>query len=281
MNRSLAALVVVLAVTSGGLRPRLAEAADPPGSPVPVAHRGLFRHAPENTLPAFAACLDLRLGFEVDIRRSKDGHLVCVHDDTLTRTAGDPRKVADLTLAELRQLDAGKLFDPAFAGERVPTLDEVFALAAGRRPGPALILLDLKVDDPALPADLAKLVNKHGLRERAVCIGLAIEGADLRKRLKGADPKLPVAALAQKPEDFIAAVKDGHSDWAYLRFVPTAGQVKAARDAGKRVVCVGPLFAGNEPENWKKSAAAGADAILTDYPLELRAAVRGKAGDRE
>jgi glycerophosphoryl diester phosphodiesterase len=273
------ALLVSGGLTSPGSPGLLAD--DPFASPVPVAHRGLFLHAPENTLPAFAACLDLRLGFEVDVRRSKDGHLVCVHDDTLKRTTGDPRKVADLTLAELRQLDAGTLFDPAFAGERVPALDEVFALAAGRKSGPALILLDLKVDDSALPADLAKLVNKHGLRERVVCIGLAIEGPDLRKRLKGADPQLPVAALAQKPEDLAAALKDEHSDWAYLRFAPTAEQVKAARGAGKRVVCVGPLFAGKEPGNWKKAAAAGVHAILTDYPLELRAAVRGKPGDRE
>jgi glycerophosphoryl diester phosphodiesterase len=268
MRRTLAVLIVVSAAASGRA-----------GAPVPVAHRGLFLHAPENTRPAFGACLDLRLGFEVDVRRSRDGHLVCVHDDTLKRTTGDPRKVTDLTLAELKQLDAGKPFDPAFAGERIPTLDEVFALSAGREP--PLILLDLKADDSNLAADLAKLVNKHGLRERVVCIGLAIEGPDLRKRLRGADPKLPVAVLAQKPEDFAAALKDEHSDWAYLRFIPTSEQVNAARNAAKRVVCVGPLFAGKEPENWKKAGAAGVHAILTDYPLELRAACREKAGERK
>ena len=268
MSRTLLALAIVCGVvTSPG------SAADP----IPVAHRGLFKHAPENTLPAFAAAADLRLGFELDVRRTKDGHLVCVHDETLKRTTGDPRKVADVTLAELRRLDAGAQFHPVFARVRVPTLDEVFALMATRRPGPTLILLDLKVDDENLPGELAALVVKHGFRDRVVCIGTAIESPAVRKRLKGADPRLPVAVLANKPEDLAAALKDPHADWAYLRFVPTAGQVADARTAGKRVVCVGPLFAGNEPENWRKAAAAGVDAILTDYPLELRAAT-GKGG---
>ena len=91
MKRLLPALVVAL---SGGL---LAAA-----EPVPVAHRGLFKHAPENTLPAFAAAADLRLGFELDVRRTKDGHLVCVHDETLKRTTGVDRLVAKEVQIERR-----------------------------------------------------------------------------------------------------------------------------------------------------------------------------------
>jgi glycerophosphoryl diester phosphodiesterase len=258
------ALAAVLAVVP---------AADPPAEVVPVAHRGLFKHAPENTLPAFAAAADLRLGFELDVRRTKDGQLVVVHDDNLKRVAGDVRKVADLTLPELRRLDVGAHFHPTFAKVRVPTLEEVFALMATRRPGPTVILLDLKIDDDALPRELAAIAAKHNFRDRVVCIGHAIEKPELRKRLKAADPKLPVAVLANKPDDFPAALKDEHADWLYLRFVPTAEQVKAARVAGRKVLCVGPLFAGTEPDNWRKAAAAGVDAVLTDYPLELRAAL--------
>ena len=101
-------------------------AADPVVAPFIVAHRGLLRHAPENTLANFRACLELRIGFEVDVQRTKDGHLVCIHDDTVDRTTNGTGKVSDLTLAELKTLDAGSWFDPAFRGEQVPTLDEVF-----------------------------------------------------------------------------------------------------------------------------------------------------------
>ncbi len=91
--------------------------ADKP-TPLIVAHRGLLRHAPENTLANFRACLELRLGFEFDVQRTKDGHLICIHDDTVDRTTNGTGKVADLTLEEIRQLDAGSWFDPKFAGEK-------------------------------------------------------------------------------------------------------------------------------------------------------------------
>ena len=84
--------------------------------PLLVGHRGLLHQAPENTLAGFAACLELRVGFELDIRRTKDGHLVCLHDDDLRRTTNGKGSVAEFTLAELQQLDAGRGFDPSFAG---------------------------------------------------------------------------------------------------------------------------------------------------------------------
>src|SRR5262249_20972070 len=98
----------------------------------PIGHRGLMKLAPENTLVGFAACIELRVGFELDIRRTKDGVLVVMHDPDVKRTTNGAGKVAELTLAELRKLDAGSWFERGFAGTRVPTLDEVFALLKER-----------------------------------------------------------------------------------------------------------------------------------------------------
>ena len=68
--------------------------------PILIAHRGLLRHAPENTLPAFAACLELGIGFELDIRTTKDGHLVVFHDDNVQRTTDGPaRSVRHMAMA--------------------------------------------------------------------------------------------------------------------------------------------------------------------------------------
>src|SRR5262245_43579832 len=111
------------------LGPPLARCADP----VLVGHRGLPTHAPEETLATFNACIDLRVGVELDVRRTRDGQLVCLHDPTVDRTTDGKGKLAELSLRELRQLDAGKKFDAAFAGERVPTLDEFFALLHERK----------------------------------------------------------------------------------------------------------------------------------------------------
>jgi glycerophosphoryl diester phosphodiesterase len=117
--------VVGILLTIGMCHTNVAQAE----SPIPVAHRGLLRHAPENTLPAFATCLELGMGFELDIRTTKDGHLVVLHDDNVERTTnGRSRSVRDMTLKEVRQLDAGSWFDLAFTGVRVPTLEETFAL---------------------------------------------------------------------------------------------------------------------------------------------------------
>jgi glycerophosphoryl diester phosphodiesterase len=234
-----------------------------------VGHRGLIKNAPENTLAGFAACIHTRLGFELDIRRTKDGVLVCLHDDDVKRTTNGKGSVADLTLAELQMLDAGNWFAPDFAGERVPTLDAVFALL--KKLGvDVLVCLDIKVEDETLAGEVVALAKKHGVLQQVMCIGLTIENPKLRAKLKAADAKTPVAVLAQKSEDLDKALQDKHADWIYVRFIPSADQVKAIHAKGKRVFMVGPLVMGNEPANWQRARDAGVDAILTDYPLECQ-----------
>src|SRR5262245_12499711 len=171
-------LLLLLAVS---LFPSLAVAEDK--SPLIVGHRGLMRYAPENTLAGFRGCLELRIGFELDVRRSKDGHLVVMHDASVKRTTGVDNPISEMSLAGIRKLDAGKSFAPEFAGERIPTLDDVFALIKSQRSSNSLVALDLKIDDANFAGDLAALVRKHGVHEQVFCIGLAIEDVDLRKRL--------------------------------------------------------------------------------------------------
>src|SRR6476660_947040 len=116
-------------------------AADP-SRPLAVGHRGLMHAAPECTLAGFRACLTLRCGFEFDVRRTKDGELVCLHDATLDRTTNGKGPLAELLLANVKQLDAGSWFDKSFAGERVATIDEVFALIAAEARGEPVIAVD-------------------------------------------------------------------------------------------------------------------------------------------
>lgn len=244
--------------------------------PAIIAHRGLLRQAPENTLAAFGACMDLRLGFELDIRRSKDGQLVCVHDETINRTTNAKGRVADWTLADLRKLDAGGWFNSSFKNERVPTLDEVFALLHQRKAKQSLVALDLKIDGATVESEVVRLAEKHGVRDQMLCIGLAITDPAVRRQYRAASSKIAIAVLANAPDDVPATMNDKEADWLYIRFIPTAEQVAKMRAAGKKVILVGPLVAGNEPENWSKARQAGVDAILTDYPLECRQSWRPK-----
>jgi glycerophosphoryl diester phosphodiesterase len=239
-----------------------------------VGHRGLMRHAPENTLAGFAACIDLRLGFELDVRRTRDGHLVCLHDDDVKRTTDGRGKVSELALADLRKLDAGSWFDSAFAGQRVPTLADVLALLKERQAGQVLVALDLKIDDEAVESDVVRLAKKHGVLGQVVCIGRAISEPSVRKKLRQADAKAPVAVLAQTTDDLPAALDDKHADWVYVRFVPSAEQAAKIHKAGKRVFLSGPAVSGQEPDNWRRAREARVDVILTDFPLECRQAWR-------
>ena len=260
MRLAAACVSLVLAGTAWGASP---------DRPTPIAHRGLLRDAPENTLAAFGACIDLGLGFELDVRRTRDGTLVVLHDESVDRTTDGTGRVADLTLAQVRRLDAGRWFDPAFAGQRVPALDEVFALLRDRKPA-VPVAVDLKLDDPAVEADVVALANKAGVLPRLLFIGRAIDRPEVRKRLRAADPKARVCVLAQAARDLPAALADPDSDWVYARFVPTAEAAAAVRKAGKKLFLSGPPVNRHEPDNFRAARAVGADVLLTDFPLECR-----------
>jgi glycerophosphoryl diester phosphodiesterase len=250
----------------------------PASHPLPVAHRGLLRHAPENTLANLRACLELRLGFELDIRRSRDGALVCIHDASVDRTTDGRGAVSGMTLEQLKALDAGSWFHPVFAGERIPTAEEVFALLSRYPQVSVLVAVDLKVDDATLAADVVALARRYEVLDRLLFIGLAISNADLRRRLRAADPGTHVACLAETEEQFPAALADATSDWVYVRYVPREDDVRRIHEKGKRALIAGPTVSGHEAENWRAASLAGLDAILTDFPLELRTIPARSAG---
>jgi glycerophosphoryl diester phosphodiesterase len=102
-------------------------------SPVIFGHRGASKYAPENTLAAFS--LTFKLGapaIELDAKLSSDGEVVVIHDPTVDRTTDGKGKVNELTLHQLKVLDAGSFFSSKFKGEQIPTLDEVFELSRGK-----------------------------------------------------------------------------------------------------------------------------------------------------
>jgi glycerophosphoryl diester phosphodiesterase len=96
---------------------------------VVAAHRGLKSEYPENTLLAFQKALELGVDMlEFDLRLSKDGVIMVIHDETLDRTTNSSGPVSDYTWAELKQLDAGGWFGPTFEGLKIPTLEELCSL---------------------------------------------------------------------------------------------------------------------------------------------------------
>ncbi|WP_339727447.1 glycerophosphodiester phosphodiesterase family protein [uncultured Gimesia sp.] len=247
----------------------------PAGQPLIVAHRGLLKVAPENTLSNFRACLELRLGFEFDVQRTKDDHLVCIHDSTVNRTTNGSGKVSDLTLAEVKQLDAGSWFGSPFAGEKVPTVEQVLQLAAGYKQHPILIAVDFK--DENVEQDVVRLAKKHGILSRLIFIGRTIQDPKVRANIKATSPKAETAAVANNASEFPTSLADTSADWVYVRYIPSKAEMERVHQAGKRAFIAGPTVGGKMPENWQRAATVGIDAILTDYPLALRAVLKQNA----
>ncbi|MCY4070897.1 MAG: glycerophosphodiester phosphodiesterase family protein [Chloroflexi bacterium] len=103
------------------------------GETLVMAHRGAMASAPMNTMAAFELALEQGAdGIELDVQRSGDGHAVILHDFSVDATTDGGGAVAEKSLPELRELDAGSWFSSDYTGERIPSLDQVFASLGGR-----------------------------------------------------------------------------------------------------------------------------------------------------
>jgi glycerophosphoryl diester phosphodiesterase len=178
-SRALARLMLLLLlVTPLAVWGMLAEYT-PEATPVLItAHRGHARAAPENTLSAMRKAMESRADFaELDVQRTADGVVVLLHDRDLKRVAGDSRRVEDLTFDELRQLEVGSWFDPAFAGEKVPTLSEVIELCRGRM----RLNIELKFYGPdrQLAADVAKIVRDQKFEKECIVTSLNLDALEV------------------------------------------------------------------------------------------------------
>jgi len=136
--------------------------------PLVISHRGANRLAPENTLAAFKKALEFGVdGFENDVHMTRDGHLVVCHDDTVDRTSDGSGLICEKTLDELRALDFGGWFSPEFAGEKIPTLEEFFALC-----GPLKVInVEIKRapdGSPAAAPAVVRLARQMGCFDRLI-----------------------------------------------------------------------------------------------------------------
>ena len=156
-----------------------------------TAHRGYSRVAPENTLSAIRRAIEAGADWaEIDAQETKDGVVVILHDRDLMRLGGDPRRLSELTFAELRTIDVGRKFDAAFTGEHVPTLEEAIALARGK----IRLNIELKYygPDPRLARDVARVIHEQRFEPECLVASLAYPSL---LEAKKADPELRTAAI--------------------------------------------------------------------------------------
>lgn len=214
-----------------------------------TGHRGAAGLKPENTLAGFRAAVALGADFvECDVHLSRDNEVVVIHDETLDRTTDRKGAIRGLTLAEIREADAG-------GGERVPTLDEVLDAVTPR----ARLLCELK-NDTVVPAAVAR-VRARGLLERVTFISFNVAALALA-RAQGPDVKLGYLLFHPSEADiaFAQYLKAESIDMDYRRACYHV--IRAIQGAGLLARCWTP----NDPREFTALAALGIDAITTDRP---------------
>jgi glycerophosphoryl diester phosphodiesterase len=231
-----------------------------------IAHRGASGHAPENTLAAFKRAVALGASFiETDLHLSRDAHFVAIHDETVNRTTNGQGKVHDMTLADLRRLDAGSWFGSEFTGERIPTLDEILEFS---KRNDVVFYLELKPTG-AWGGEHALIgaLRQTGEIARAVVISF---DAGVIAALRKIEPTLMTGLLfegqIERPLD--RAVEVGARQLAVRGDLVTPALIAEARKRDLQVVC----WTVNQPAHMRMLIEAGVDGIMSDYPDRLVAA---------
>ncbi len=230
-----------------------------------IAHRGDSGHAPENTLAAFERAVQLGAGFiETDLHLTRDARFVAIHDSTVDRTTNGHGAVHDLTLAELRQLDAGLWFDRQFSGQPIPTLEETLEFSCEND---VVFYFEIKYDAAwGMHHALAAALSGSGNAARSIVI--SFDPATLLS-LRLLDPSIMLALLSEQPKtDLIKATLDCGARQICPRFdLLSPALVAEAHRADLQVV----TWTVNERENMREAIGLGVDGIMTDVPDRLRA----------
>jgi len=231
-----------------------------------IAHRGSSGHAPENTMAAFRKAVAQGATFiETDLQLSRDARFVAIHDSTLDRTTGVRGAVHDLTLADLRRLDAGSWFGSEFAGERIPTLEEILQFS---KKHDVVFYLEVKPSGSwGGEHALIGALRESGEIPRVVVISF---DPDILESLRKLEPTLMTGLLyeGQLPDPLEKAVQIGARQLAVRGDLVTPVLLTAARKKDLQVVC----WTVNHPAHMRMLIDAGVDGIMSDYPDRLLAA---------
>lgn len=244
-----------------------------------VAHRGASEVAPENTLAAVRRAVALGADLvEVDVRRTRDGALVLMHDATLGRTTNvarvfpdrGPWRVGDLTYDEVAILDAGSWKGSEHEGEPVPMLEEVVELLRGTRTG---LLVEVKEPRayPGVMADVAATLRESAVRTRHAGVSptrLVVESFDIAamKELKTLDPSLTVGLLGAPARANLPALGTWADQVNPHHRAADASYVDRVHAAGMECL----VWTVNRRQAMQRALGLGVDGVITNRPGVLK-----------
>jgi len=255
-----------------------------------IAHRGGRGLWPENTLHAFRKAADLGVDvLEMDIRQTVDGVLVVLHDETVDRTTDGGGPVGALTLARLRELDAGYRWSPdggrtfPFRGQglTVPSLKEVFGALPQAR-----MNLEIKTRGASLSRPLCDLIREHHMEQRVAVASFGQDGMDA---FREACPGVATAATADETRQlfrlamlFLEPLFEPRAEVLQIPERLGSLQVLTPRfvHAARRLNLKIEVWTVSEPEDMQRLIALPVDGIMTDYPDRMLALIRKPGAPR-
>jgi glycerophosphoryl diester phosphodiesterase len=238
--------------------------------PLTIAHRGFKARYPENTLVAFKGAIDAQAQMiELDVLLSKDRKLMVIHDTTLDRTTDGHGNVNDYTLAELKELDAGRWFDPRFSGERLPTLEEVLDLVGEQ------VLLNIEIKrgayEPESPPDAIEKQVVALVRRKKLADSVLISSFEWRilENIERMKEPPPVALLSIHPDGdnhLEACLNLRAYSWHPSHLELRKSHVREMHEVG---IMVFP-YSADTPEAIERMLEMDVDGVITSDPLLLR-----------
>jgi glycerophosphoryl diester phosphodiesterase len=231
-----------------------------------AAHRGDRAAAPENTVPAFESAVRSGSDFlETDVQLTVDGYPVLMHDSSVDRTTNGTGNVADLTLAELRTLDAGSWYSEEFAGIHVPLFDEFLDILVAAPEVTALV----ELKDEWTADDVETLMGGiyfRGVQDRIV---FAAFSPNTASALQEVAPIIPRVILRRVlPVDPVEVA----GRYGAIAIMTRASALEASPDAVEQMHAAGLgilLYTLNSEERWSEALSYGVDGIVTDEPSAL------------
>lgn len=229
----------------------------PRPSPQAIAHRGGDITTPENTLAAFRNAIALGMDYlEFDVQMTADGHLVVIHDDTVDRTTNGTGLVGEMTLDQIRALDAGN-------GEQVPTFEEVIQLAKDKG---VMILPEAKSPAlyPGMPTKMVELVEEMEFLDRTVFQSFVPTALEEIQRVNDQAQTCPLFGLwkfnlSEPPAENVCPMAEMALLYPWM--------IRAAHQRGQPVyIWFGVI---EHPLTMRLMLAFGADAVMVDDPAGL------------
>ncbi len=236
-----------------------------------IAHRGASGYAPENTMAAFHAAVAMGIDeIETDVHFTRDRHLLLLHDHTLERTTDGTGRPVDMDLEQLKKLDAGSWADPEkhpdlqwtsdFAGERLITLDELFAEFGDR------LTYHIELKDPEFAVADAVAVCLRDAQLEANAFVTGFERPDDLLRVRAAAPGVRTTPLIPPSSDpleaILTAAADGHDGISLHIDAITAQLVGLAHEHDMEIRCWGV----KTYEAMAAGAACGINGMTINWP---------------